>query len=590
MTLFVIAYLAGALTIVSPCILPILPFAFARADQSFLRGTLPILVGLAASFAGVVTLSAVGGAWAVRANELGRYAAVALLAVFAVTLISPRAAALLSCPFVALGERLSSGAGPGHGTIGGSLLFGVATGFLWTPCAGPILGLLLTGAALHGANLETSLLLIAYSTGAATSLGLAVFAGGPILAAMRRSLGLGERIRQGLGIAVIVGIVAIASGLDTGPLARLSYASTNGIEQALLDRLGPDAAAANRVRLADDHSVSSAGDARTPHRSSLPDQGAAPGLDGAVVWLNSAPLTAEQRRGKVVLVNFWTYSCINCIRTLPYVRAWAEKYKDQGLLVIGVHAPEFAFEKNIDNVRQAIARFGISHPVAIDNDFRIWRAFGNSYWPALYFIDAQGRIRHRHFGEGDTARSEQVIQDLLAEAAGNRAANGGLVSPDGTGAQAAAAPVQARSGETYLGYLKASGFASPEGVAGDQARNYSIPILRLNRWGLSGNWTVGAESAALNRANGSIAFRFSARDLHLVLGPGPAGKPVRFRVTIDGKAPGADHGADIDADGTGVLSQTGLYQLVRQAGDVRERSFEVQFLDPGVEAYAFTFG
>ncbi|GAU84674.1 cytochrome c biogenesis protein DipZ [Bosea sp. BIWAKO-01] len=590
MTLFVIAYLAGALTVVSPCILPILPFVFARADQPFLRSTLPILVGLAASFAGVVTLSAVGGAWMVRANELGRHAAVALLAVFAATLISPRAAALLSRPFVALGERLARGVGSGHGTIGGSLLLGVATGFLWTPCAGPVLGLLLTGAALHGANLETSLLLIAYSTGTATALGLALLAGGPIFAAMRRSLGIGERVRQGLGIAILASIVAIASGLDTGPLARLSYASTNGIEQALLDRLGPDAAAANRTRLADDHSAGSASDARTPHRSPLPDQGAAPGLDGAVAWLNSAPLSAEQRRGKVVLVNFWTYSCINCIRTLPYVRAWAEKYKEQGLLVVGVHAPEFAFEKNIDNVRQAVARFGISHPVAIDNDFRIWRAFGNSYWPALYFIDGQGRIRHRQFGEGDTARSEQVIQDLLAEAAGSRAVNGGLVSPAATGAEAAAAPAQARSDETYLGYLKASGFASPEGIAGDQARNYSIPTLRLNRWGLSGNWTVGAEHATLNRSNGSIAYRFSARDLHLVLGPGPAGKPLRFRVTIDGKAPGADHGADIDAEGTGVVSQTGLYQLVRQAGDVRERSFEVQFLDPGAQAYAFTFG
>lgn len=591
MTLFVISYLAGVLTIVSPCILPILPFAFARADQPFARGILPMLIGMALTFSAVASLAAIGGSWAVQANEIGRWTALALLAVFGATLVSPRAAAFFTRPIVALGNRLATGSEPGAPSIGGSLLLGIATGLLWAPCAGPILGLVLTGAALHGADAGTTLLLAGYAAGAATSLALAVLAGGRVFAAMKRSLGIGERIRQGVGIAVLASVVAIGLGLDTGLLTQLSFAGTTDIEQRLLTSIRGDADTPGTSRLAQNGGPRPAGASAEPYRSQLPDRGAAPGFDGAVSWLNSGPLKAEELRGKVVLVNFWTYSCINCIRTLPYVRAWAEKYKDQGLVVVGVHTPEFAFEKNADNIRQAIARFGITYPVAVDNDFRIWRAFRNSYWPALYFVDAQGRIRHSHFGEGDEKQSERVIQDLLAEADGNRAAGGGSVAPNAQGAQAPVDPAQpARSGETYLGYQKASGFASPEGVVGDRPRDYSVRTLRLNQWGLAGQWTVGAESAVVERAGGSVTFRFSARDLHLVLGPGPAGKPVRFRVAIDGAAPGADHGADIDAAGNGTISETRLYQLVRQADDVRERTFEIRFLDAGAEAFAFTFG
>jgi cytochrome c biogenesis protein CcdA/thiol-disulfide isomerase/thioredoxin len=588
MTLFVVSYLAGVLTIVSPCILPILPFVFSRAGQPFARSILPMTVGMAATFAAVATLAAVGGSWAVHANEIGRSAAIVLLALFGVTLISARAAAILTRPVVALGNRLSGVATSDKPSAGGSLLLGAATGFLWAPCAGPILGLVLTGAAIQGANPQTTLLLIAYAGGAATSLALAVLAGGRLLEAMKRSLGLGHRIRQGLGAAVLAGVATIVLGLDTGLLTRISYASTAGIEQSLLDQVQgkPDADATSST--SPSAKLASA-NADEGYRSSLPVEGKFPSLDGAVKWLNSEPLTNEQLRGKVVLIDFWTYSCINCIRTIPYVRAWAEKYKDQGLVVIGVHAPELAFEKRISNVERAIQNFGITYPVAVDNDFKIWRAFKNSYWPAHYFIDAKGRIRHHHFGEGDYEESERVIQELLAEGGTQRAKNTYVV-PDAKGAEAAADFDSVLSGETYLGYKRASNFGSPEQVNVDEAQDYTAGRLRLNEWSLAGNWTVGAEQAVLNRSGGAIAYRFRARDLHLVLGPGQDGKPVRFQVTIDGKAPGVSHGADADANGSGTVTETRLYQLIRQEGSVRERTFEIRFLDPGIEAYAFTFG
>lgn len=584
MILFTIAYLAGVLTILSPCILPVLPFVFSRAGQPFARSVLPMLIGMVLTFSGVATLAALGGDWAVNANVAGRYAAIAVLAGFGVTLLSARAAALFTRPAVALGSRLSQKVSGQQPNVGASLLLGVATGLLWAPCAGPILGLVLTGAALHGANVETTLLLAAYAAGAASSLALAVLAGGRVFAAMKRSLGLGERLRQGLGIAVLAGVAAIALGLDKGQLARLSYASTAALEQSLLDRVRDDP-------VEERASASTAADGERPaYRSDLPVEGMLPPLDGAVEWVNSKPLSVEQLRGKVVLVDFWTYSCINCIRTIPYVRAWAEKYRDQGLVVIGVHAPEFAFEKRIDNVKRAVTDFDIRYPVAIDNDFAIWRAFGNSYWPAHYFIDAEGRVRHHHFGEGDYARSERVIQELLAEAAGSSRSDSGFVRPDATGAEAAPDLAHLQSGEDYVGYMRASNFVSPERVAADAARDYTAGKPRLNQWSLAGNWTVGAEQATLNRAGGAITYRFSARDLHLVLGPGKNGGRVRFQVKVDGAAPGPDHGSDINSDGNGTVGETRLYQLVRQSGEVRERTFEIRFLDPGVEAFVFTFG
>ncbi|WP_425964697.1 cytochrome c biogenesis protein DipZ [Rhizobium nepotum] len=591
MTLLIIAYLGGALTILSPCILPILPFIFARAGQPFIRSTLPMLIGMSATFALVATLAAVGGSWAIHANEYGRLAAILLLTVFGVSLLSPRVASIITQPVVDFGNRLLNASGrPGSvPTAARSFILGVATGLLWAPCAGPILGLLLTGAALNGANLQTTLLLVAYAAGAATSLAIALLVGGRIFAGMKRSLGIGERIRQVLGAAVLAGVAVIALGLDTGLLARLSYASTATFEQAVLDRLQTRPAADTSAEMASNNVTAAVRDADRPFRSKLPVEGEAPSLNGAVEWLNASPLTTEQLRGKVVLVDFWTYSCINCIRTVPYVRAWADKFKGQGLVVIGVHAPEFAFEKKIDNVKKAIDVFGIGYPVAIDNDYKIWRAFENSYWPAHYLIDAKGQIRYHHFGEGNYRQTEQAIQDLLREA-GNDLAATTTVTPDARGAEASPDLRNIRSGESYLGYERAAGFVSPEGLRADVANAYSVDRPALNEWGLSGRWTVGAEHAVLDQPDGSIVYRFSARDLHLVLGPGATGKPVRFQMMIDGKAPGSDHGADTDADGYGMVTSTRLYQLVRQSGDVEERTFEIHFLDPGVEAYAFTFG
>jgi thiol-disulfide isomerase/thioredoxin len=315
----------------------------------------------------------------------------------------------------------------------------------------------------------------------------------------------------------------------------------------------------------------------------------APPLTGVVEWLNSQPLTQEQLKGKVVLIDFWTYSCINCLRALPYVRAWSEKYKDQGLVVIGVHTPEFAFEKILKNVRSAVTDLKIGYPVAVDNDYAIWRAFGNQYWPAHYFIDTEGQIRHYHFGEGEYDESERVIQKLLAEA-GKANVSADLVSVNANGAQAPSDTANVMSPETYLGYERAQNFVSPNGAVPDARSDYSAGAPRLNEWGLSGEWTIYNEHATLEKQGGSIVYRFRARDLHLVLGPAPDGQPIRFQVTIDGAAPGTSHGTDVDSNGMGVVTTQRLYQLIRQEGAITERDFEIRFLDPGAHAYAFTFG
>lgn len=327
----------------------------------------------------------------------------------------------------------------------------------------------------------------------------------------------------------------------------------------------------------------------TTSSSNLPKLGALPSLDGATSWLNSPPLDAAQLRGKVVLVDFWTYSCINCIRTLPYVRAWAQKYRDQGLVVIGVHTPEFGFEKDPGNVTKAVARFNIDYPIAIDSDHRVWDAFHNYAWPVFYIADAQGQVRARFIGEGHYDDAESVIQSLLVEA-GKRNAMSDLATPRAHGEQASPDLAHLRSGETYVGYAQAANFTAHSGLQQDVPYDYAPREPGRNEWSLAGNWTVGAERVDLNRAGGSIVYRFSARDLHLVLGPGADGKPVRFRVTIDGEAPRADHGSDTDASGNGVVTETRLYQLVRQSGAIRDRTFEIRFLDRGVGAYAFTFG
>jgi thiol-disulfide isomerase/thioredoxin len=308
-----------------------------------------------------------------------------------------------------------------------------------------------------------------------------------------------------------------------------------------------------------------------------------PSLGGATEWLNSEPLGPAGLRDRVVVVNFWTLTCINWLRQEPHVRAWSQTYRDQGLVVVGVHTPEFAFEHEIEGVRRATGERAIDYPVVVDNDYAIWSAFGNHYWPALYFVDQDGVIRHSHFGEGRYEQSERVIQRLLG-------IEREFVSVEGLGVEAAADWDHLRTPETYLGYWRSENFASPNGVAVSESRAYEMPErLRLNHWALSGSWTIGREDVVLDQAGGSIAYRFHARDAHLVLSPG-ARQAIPFRVLLDGEAPGASHGVDVDEDGNGVVRDGRLYQLVRQHDGVHDRTVAIAFLEPGVEAYAFTFG
>jgi cytochrome c biogenesis protein CcdA/thiol-disulfide isomerase/thioredoxin len=576
MLIFLLSYLGGILTIFSPCVLPVLPFIFARSDQSFRRSGLPILLGMAATFTLLASLAAVGGAWLVEVNQYGRYAAMLLLLLLGLALIFPSLAGSLMRPFVSLGGRLQQNADR-QGNLKGSLLLGVAVGFLWAPCAGPVLGLVLAGAALNGANLYSALLLLVFALGAASSLGVALLAGGRVFNLMKRGLGAEEWIRRGLGVAVVAGVVVIMLGWDTRFLSQFSYLNTAMAEQKLIKHLAEQSPANPSV-------TTPAGATRVANAPAMPP------LDGATQWLNSPPLSNEMLRGKVVLVDFWTYSCINCLRTLPYLKAWDEKYRSQGLVIIGVHSPEFAFEKDRHNVEQAIHDLDITYPVAMDNQYTIWNAYHNQYWPAHYLFDAKGEIRHQHFGEGAYEETEQVIQQLLKEShQGELATGAGLVQVAATGAMAAAADAE-RSPETYLGYARQQNLVSQEAVQPDVTARYSAPtVLQPDQWALNGEWRVSAESAISQAPGGSVSYRFQGRDLHLVLGSHD-NKPIHFKVTLDGTAPGADHGTDIDAQGNGVIRDQRLYQLIRQSGTLAVRTFNIEFLDAGAEAFAFTFG
>lgn len=560
MTLILIAYVGGVLTILSPCILPVLPFVFARAGRPFVTSTLPMMAGLALMFAGVATLAAIGGGWAVQANQWGRWIALVLLAGFGLMMLFPAVGDRIMAPLQALGSRLTERVQPGRSDalneVGGSLVLGLATGLLWAPCAGPILGLILTGAALNGASASTSLLLLAYALGAATSMALALLVGGRVLKAMKGYLKHERIVRRVLGALVLVGVAAIALGLDRGVLARVSAASTERFEQGLLGAGGMG------------HTEPEA------ESSDFRDFGPAPEIEGVTEWLQGDPATLESLRGKVVLIDFWTYSCINCLRTLPHVIEWDRLYRDHGLVVIGMHAPEFAFERDPDNVRRAVEDLGIDYRVALDNDFAVWRAYQNRFWPAHYFIDARGRLRHVRFGEGEYERSEAIIRTLLMEAgatnlpppAGGSEAEGVMAADSGA----------ERSPETYLGTDRGVNLQpSADGLAFDQ-------------WALQGDWTREGQRAVLTGDSGAIVYRFRGRDVHLVLAS-TTGRPVRYRVTLNGQPPGEAGGSDVSPSGEGVIGDQRLYQLLRlpTAG---EGEIRIEFLDPGAAAYAFTFG
>jgi len=607
MTFLILAFAAGVLTIVSPCILPVLPFVLARADRPFLKNGLPMLLGMALAFTAVASLAAVGGGWAVQANEYGRLAALGLLAAFALTLMFPQVADRLARPLVALGARIaesSDGKGRKGGSFVSSLVLGAATGLLWAPCAGPVLGLILTGAAIQGANAGTSLLLLAYAGGAATSLALSLLVGGRVYALLRRSLGVSQWARRGMGAAVLAGVALIATGLDTGLLSQLSLSSTSSrIEQTLVDALQPKAApvlsmtsleaipAAAAAAAVSTAAVEKTGAAPTP--KAWNDKTFAP-LAGATGWVNTAPLASADLRGKVVLVDFWTYSCINCLRTLPYIRAWADKYREAGLVVVGVHSPEFAFEKNEDHVSRAVKELGITYPVAIDSQHAIWRGFENQAWPALYFVDAEGKVRQQVFGEGQYEASERLIQKLLAErngkGDGKSSGDAGLVAVQGEGVQAAPGD-RVMSAETYVGHERAANFVPAGSLQPDSVQRYEpAASVALNHWTLGGQWRVEAERAVATQAGARLVYRFRARDLHLVLGREAGAAPVRFRVLVDGRPPANGHGTDIAADGSGVIDAHRLYQLVRFPASAGDHLFEIEFLEPGAQVYAFTFG
>jgi cytochrome c biogenesis protein CcdA/thiol-disulfide isomerase/thioredoxin len=394
-----VAFLGGILTVLSPCILPVVPFLFAGVDRSR-RSILLTLGGMVLTFALISSLAVVSSEWVIQANNTGRHVALIVMGLFALSLISARVGGWLAQPFVLLGNRIDPDSRALSGPLK-SVMIGVATGLLWAPCAGPILGVILTGAMLQGANAQTSLLLVAYGLGSALSLGALIVAGRGLVNRLKASIPLTGWLRRGAGVAVLAAAVVIATGADKILLAGTSSAGVGSLEKGLLEN----------VPKVLDYLVSKI--KADPQDN---PRGAMPSLGGAVEWLNSAELTRESLKGKVVLVDFWTYDCINCQHTLPYVKAWAKKYAQDGLVVIGVHTPEYGYERIIGNVKDQVRKLGITYPVAIDNNYAIWRSFDNQYWPAHYLIDAKGQVRYTHFGEGRYEAQEQMIQTLLNEA------------------------------------------------------------------------------------------------------------------------------------------------------------------------------
>ncbi|MDR2328648.1 MAG: redoxin domain-containing protein [Comamonas sp.] len=589
MALYLVAFAAGVLSVLSPCILPVLPFVFARQGQPSRHGSLPLLIGMALAFAAAASLAAAAGAWAVQLSQWGRGLALLGLGIFAASLLFPSLAAWWSRPLVQIGEKLAAQQ-PQQRWLHSALL-GVATGLIWSPCAGPVLGLLLSGAALAGPDTATSLLLLSYAAGAGLALWAALRISAGTMARLRAHWLPGERGRRVAGATMLAAVLAVATGLDSRLLAQsgaLNGLGSNGLEGSLLQAALPSAQAAELAG----NTAAQLGNS-APYTSSLPVESTRPSLEGGTQWLNAAPQSIPALRGQVVLVNFWTYSCVNCLRTLPYVNAWAQKYADRGLVVVGVHAPEFAFEKDRSNVEKALQQLKISYPVVQDNGFRIWRAFNNQYWPALYLVDAQGRVRHHQFGEGGYAATERALNELLREAQAPSAATAPASTantvPDTPGLGMAADTASLRSPELYLGYDKGGSLRLAGRPAPDKAADYQPASLRLNTWTLQGNWTLKPEWVQANSAGGRLALRFEARDANLVLGAAGAG-PLRFRLTIDGQSPGIHHGSDVDAQGYGQVDATRLYQLVRQQGPVKQRTVEIEFLDAGARGYAFTFG
>ncbi len=579
-TLEILAAAAGVLTVASPCILPILPILLgASAPGGQRHRPFWIVLGLSASFALFGAAFAVFGSVLGLSNAALRYAAMAILLFFGLSLLWPRVWERAGSRIGALAQGLP-GANrlPAEQGRGAALLVGGSLGLVWAPCAGPILGIVLTLSAVQGSFSRSLLLLGGYALGAALPM-LAIGYGGRELYRKIAPLGAwGECLRKVMGAATIVTVAALFFNLDTLLLARLPDAlfPAGRLEKRL-------AAGASGVPADGD---SPPGIARaSAGGTTLPVLGTMPEFAKIAAWINSPPLTAAGLRGKVVLVDFWTYSCINCIRTLPHVTRWYEKYKDMGFTVVGVHTPEFSFEKDEANVRKAVARYGIRYPVALDDSYGTWTAYNNDAWPADYLFDARGRLREVHLGEGEYEATERAIASLLMEAKLLRAP----LAVDRAKAGVDFSLIE--SPETYVGYRRAENFSSPGGEVPDLARNYAVPAtLGLNGWALRGTWKIGAEAALLEAPGGGIRFRFKARELNLVMKGPREGAPAV--VLLDGmRIPAALRGADVGQDGGLVVGESRLYNLVRlPAGAARDHVFGIDIETPGVALYAFTFG
>ncbi len=581
-TLEILAIAAGALTVLSPCILPILPALLsASAADGFRHRPFWIVLGLAVSFTLFGAVFAVFGTFLGLSNAALRYAAMAILLSFGLSLLWPRLWETVGIRVGALAQKVpGTDRPPAEQGMGGALLVGASLGLVWAPCAGPILGIIITLAAVQGAFGRSLLLMSGYSFGAALPM-LAIGYGGRRLYKKILSLGRwGALSHRVLGAVTIATVVALFLNLDTLLLSRVPARlfPADALEKKLagkdLRRLAAGADAAPGVAEA------------STNVTSLPVLGAMPEFANIAAWLNSPPLSSASLRGKVVLVDFWTYSCINCIRTLPHVTRWYDKYRDEGFVVVGVHTPEFGFEKDAGNVRKAVARYGIRYPVALDNFYGTWNVYNNNVWPAHYLFDARGRLREVHFGEGEYEETERAIQSLLKEAKLLHAAQEvERPAPDVDFSRI-------DSPETYVGYGRARNLSSPEMPARDRARSYTAPAaLGLNEWALRGTWKITREAAVLAAPGGGVRFHFRARQLNLVM-RGEGGKAVTARVLLDGKPVRPDRrGADVGPDGRLTVSDSRLYDLVDlSAGDRRDHVFEIDFEGPGVALYSFTFG
>jgi cytochrome c biogenesis protein CcdA/thiol-disulfide isomerase/thioredoxin len=574
MSLYIIVYLAGILTILSPCILPVLPFVFASTQKSFVKGALPLLLGMSVTFSAFSALAIIGGEWVVGASQWGRGLALVFLSLFALALLFPSISEKIFAPAVNFGSKIGVSPTQGQGPrFGSSLLIGVSTGFLWAPCAGPILGLVLTGAAVQKNLLTSIFLLMSYSAGASSSLALALVSGQKFLGSMKKALGVDQVVKKVLGALVLVGVAVIALGLDQKILGPISKIETAGLEEKLLGVLASQ-------------KKSEVVQTQTPGWPDFPE-----GLQ----WFNSKALTQKDLQGKVVLIDFWTYSCINCLHTLPSVKDWAAKYKDQGLVVIGVHTPEFGFEKVPDNVKKAIADLGVTYPVVLDNDFKIWNSFQNRYWPAHYFINRQGQVVYHHFGEGNYQESEEKIKELLMQPAGvlGKALGSDLPSTSpatsGTPSPQAAAAALPATPETYLGLGKTHSLITVPRAQDEKILVYKpIELAQLHHWTVQGRWALQDTFAETKEKGDKLKIQFLGRSAHIVLA---SDKPQGFLIKVDGQPPKAWHGVDIDEEGRGQVSGNRLYDIL--ANDTSKsasvHNLEIEFLAPGIQAYSLTF-